>query len=417
MKAESKTRIILISCLVFLFIILSLVPAQAKQAKPIKIGCLATTSGLFAGHGTSMMKGMKVATNLINADGGLLGGRPIKLYVRDVAMNAGKAVEMARQLHTREGINLFSGITGSGIALAVRPAIETMNGVIVLVQPMASSITGKQFSPNVFRACSNARLFTRNLAREVHKRHPEVKKWAHVDPDYVFGHSCWEHFIAELKALDPEVTVVAERWPKFGQGGGYGADILAVKESGAEGLYSWLYGGDLIAFWNEAAQHKLDEKLKAYAGYVSFKAALAMGKNFPSCPNVLSQHYCHLVYNEAESQRFEEAYIAEYGDYDFWTGQGDASMGYTGIKAMAAAIEKAGTEHAPAVAKALEDLKFLGAEGDIFIRAGDHQAYYSHPYFTLVRNPKARYRFEIKNVAVRHAFDVMIPVEKALMEE
>ena len=417
MKAESKIRIIFISSLVFLFTLLPLLPVQAKQAKPIKIGCLATTSGLFVDNGIPMMQGMKLAAKLINADGGLLGGRPIELHIRDDAMNAGKAVEMTRQLHAREGIGLFCGVISSGIALALKPVLESMDSVIVLTEPGANSITGKEFSPNVFRACNNARLFNRSLAREVHERFPDVKKWAHVDPDYSYGHSCVQQFIGELKTLDPEVTLVADRWPKFGQGGGYGADILAVKESGAEGLYSWLYGGDLIAFWNEAAQHKLDESLKVYAGYLGYNTGEAMGKNFPSCASVLSDHYCDPAFDGPESQRFEEGYIAEYGEFAFWTAQGHAAKGYNGIKALAAAIEKAGTEDAPAVAKALEDLKFLGAEGEIFIRAGDHQAYYKIPFFSLVRDPKAKYRLEINKLTVRHGFDVMLPVEKALMEE
>jgi len=189
-------------------------------------------------------------------------GKKVELFLRDNEIRPAIAVRMARELHKEQGISLFMGITSSGVALALKPVMEELNSLLITCAAHSTKVTGTEFSSNVFRITDDARTRNYALAKIINEKFPQVKRWANMSPDYAYGHSCWENFSEKMKELNPEFTVVADRWPKFGAGGGYGPHISAIMQAKPDGLYSVLYGGDMIAFIREAKQWGLFDKLK-----------------------------------------------------------------------------------------------------------------------------------------------------------
>lgn len=384
----------------------------ANAAEPIKFGFITPLSGLFAGAGEPMSKGALLAAKIINEEGGIL-GRPVEILMRDDEVRPAIAVRMARELNKEQGVNFFLGIISSGVALALKSVMEEQNTLLITCAAHSTQITGKQFSRNVFRITDDARTRNYALAQLIHEKYPQVKKWANISPDYEYGHSCWDNFIEKMKALDPQVTVVADRWPRFGAGGGYGPHITAAGQANPEGLYSVLYGGDMIAFIREAKQWGLFDKIKVFtASHLDYDVPCAAKKEM--VPIVASEHYLDLAYNYPLSKKFNQRFQELYGKDYFICGQGHATPGFDAVYAYKAAIEKTKSFDVNAVQKALEDLTIDSPLGKKWIRAGDHQAYFDMPFFQVIPDPNTEKGWRVEPVRLLNGKNFILPVEEAL---
>lgn len=411
---KKKFFLLLMSiCFVAIQVVIgSLFISHASGKEPIKLGFITPLSGLFMGAGEPMSKGALLAVKIINEEGGIL-GRPVEILLRDSEVRPAIAVRMARELHKEHGVNFFLGIISSGVALALKPVMEEQNTLLITCAAHSTKITGSQFSRNTFRITDDARTRNYALATLIHEKFPNVKKWANISPDYEYGHSCWENFTEKLKKLDPQIKVVADRWPRFGAGGGYGPHITAILQAEPEGLYSVLYGGDMIAFIREAKQWGLFDKIKLFtSNHIDWDVPYALKKEM--VPVLASEHYLDLAYQYPLSKKFEARFKETYGKDYFIYGQGHAVPGFDAVYAYKTAIEKAKSLDVNAVRKALEDLTVDSPLGKKWIRAGDHQAYLDMPFYQIVPDPKAELGWKVEGIRLISGKDFMVPVEEAL---
>lgn len=101
---------------------LCLVPAlPAMAADTIKIGLVTALSGQSARAGDSITRGMTVAIDEINANGGLLGGRKLELVRRDDEGNPAKGVLAARELIYKEKVAVLFGGLDTPVSMAIVP--------------------------------------------------------------------------------------------------------------------------------------------------------------------------------------------------------------------------------------------------------------------------------------------------------
>jgi len=320
---------------------------------------------------------------------------------------------MARELNKQEGITFFFGVVSSGVALGLKPVMEELNSLFITCAAHSTTITGKNFSCNVFRITDDARTRNYALAAIMREKFPQVHRWANISPDYAYGHSCWENFSEKMKELDPQFKVVASRWPKFGAGGGYGSHISAIMEAKPDGLYSVLYGGDMIAFIREAKQYGLFKKLKVFtSNHIDWDIPYALKKEMADVWT--SEHYYYGAYHYPLSEKFNTAMKKAYGDAVFLAGQGHAVPGFDAVFAYKAAIEKAKSFDVNAVRKALEGLTMDSPLGKKWIRAGDHQAYFDMPFYHIVPDPKTERGWKVAWWTTADGKKYMIPVEEAL---
>jgi len=386
--------------------------SKAEENQTVTFGFISPITGLFAGTGEPMSKGGLLAAKMINEEGGIL-GKKVEILVRDSEVRPAIAVRMARELHQDQGVNLFFGIISSGVALALKPVMEEFNSLLITCAAHSTLITGKQFSPNVFRITDDARTRNYALAEVIHQKFPDVKKWANISPDYAYGHSCWENFNEKIKQLNPKVEIVADRWPKFGAGGGYGPHISAIMAANPDGLYSVLYGGDMIAFIREAKQWGLFKKVKVFtSSHVDWDIPYALKKEMADA--WISEHYYDVIYNYPLSEKYEAALKKAYGLKHFLAGQGHATPGFDAVYAYKAAIEKAKSFKVADIRKALEDLTIESPLGKKWIRAGDHQAYFDMPFYHIVPDPKEAIGWKVDWFTTKDGKKYMVPVEEAL---
>ena len=229
------------------------------QQPPIKIGALNVLSGSFAAYGKSGRQGAQLAIDEINAQGGLL-GRKLELIQVDDQAKPDVGVQEARRVNLNEKVNFLIGIDSSSVALAVAPLTNEYKIPLVVMHGATPALT-EQCNPYVFRTSNNARMDA-YAAADLAAKLP-YKRWANIGPDYEFGHSSWNDFIARLKEKRPDVEVVGEQWPKGGESN-YTPYITALIQQKPEGVFSVLWAGDLVTFVRQAKAFAFFKHIKLF---------------------------------------------------------------------------------------------------------------------------------------------------------
>jgi branched-chain amino acid transport system substrate-binding protein len=105
---------------------------EPKRALPLRIGEVASLSGVLAAQGTAVHEGVVYAVSEVNAAGGL-GGNPVELITRDDGGRPDEATTAAQDLTTRERVSALVGgyvdsIVGPVAQLAERERVPYVAG-------------------------------------------------------------------------------------------------------------------------------------------------------------------------------------------------------------------------------------------------------------------------------------------------
>lgn len=93
---------------------------QPAQKEPVKLGAYGPMSGPGASNGEAQTRGWKLAEEEINAAGGLLGGRPLKLIIYDSELKPEPALAAAKKLVLEDKVPLMFSAFSSTETLAVK---------------------------------------------------------------------------------------------------------------------------------------------------------------------------------------------------------------------------------------------------------------------------------------------------------
>lgn len=121
--------------------------APAPSGDPIRIGAVFPISGNAAGLAGPELTGVRIAVDLVNADGGV-SGRPIALEVRDLESGAAADAVMADLKDS--GIDLVIGAYSSDLSIAASAAADRAGLLYWEAGAVADRVTGRGL-PMVFR--------------------------------------------------------------------------------------------------------------------------------------------------------------------------------------------------------------------------------------------------------------------------
>lgn len=91
-------------------------PASAQE--PVKVGVILPLTGGSSLAGSEVVMGVKLAAKEVNADGGVLDGRPIELVIEDDESSPTKGATAARKLIEQDGVVAIVGTYNSAVALS-----------------------------------------------------------------------------------------------------------------------------------------------------------------------------------------------------------------------------------------------------------------------------------------------------------
>ena len=227
---------------------LSAAPPVAAQEPPIKVGVIYGLGGAAAPYTKPAVAGHEMAVEEINAKGGLL-GRKLQLVVRDDQSKPDVGVREARDLILREKVDFLTGVIHSGVALAISEVAREYKKIFLVSIAKTAALTEDKGHRYVFRSTSNTLIEGRAAA--ILMAPQPFKRFAVTGPDYEYGHRMGEDFVTHLKKLRPDVQIVAEVWPKFGERD-FTPHINALLQAKPEMVFSSIWGGDHIAFVKQA---------------------------------------------------------------------------------------------------------------------------------------------------------------------
>ena len=368
-------------------------PLAANAADTIKIGFPIPLSGPGSVYGKPILAGAQMAVAEINAKGGLL-GRQIELISRDSKANADEAVRLARELIIKDSVDFLAGTLTSAEA----PAVSTVakENKIVFVAPTSKStiLTDPQhIHPYIFRVASNTDVEGMAGAGQM-ARWKDVKTVATIAPDYAYGRDSIAAFIAELKKVRPDIQIVDQQWPKFGEPD-FTAFITAQMGKKPDAVYCSEFAGDFVTFVKEATPlgyfKAINNRMVDPAEVGTPDEAQALGNDYPF--GIIANSYDPVLWsgNEPPAHKTYIENLKKFTHAEYASGW--SIVGYQSIYALAAGITKAGAATSEAVAKVLPGMSWETPVGERSFSVKSHETFAPEYWGQMVR--EAAYPFAV----------------------
>jgi len=309
-------------------------------------------------------KGMDLAVEEINRGGGVL-GRQIEIVSRDDNGNPGDAVRAADELLSREKAVMLMGTFASNVGLAVADLAKQRKVVFLASEPLTDKIVWENGNRYTFRLRASTYMQTAMLVPEAARL--AKRRWAIVYPNYEYGQAATATFKQQLSALQPGVEFV-EQATTLGKIDA-GPVVQALIDAKPDAIFSSLFGPDLARFVREGELRGLFKDrpvLNLLGGEPEYLDPLK--DEAPAGWWVTGYPWYAIA--TAEHKRFLDAYQAKYKDYP----RLGSVVGYSSVRAAAAALQKAGSTDSEALADAFPGLAFDTPFGRVTFRAIDHQS-------------------------------------------
>lgn len=338
------------------------VPAMAADA--IRIGEI-NSQGRQSLSGQAYRNGLALALEQINEAGGVH-GRSLQLVVRDDDGDADQAARNARELVSKERVEVLTGTMLSDVALAVAREAARGKTVLVVGDALSDAITLDKGNRFTFRVRPSTYMQAAMLAEQA-ARLPG-RRWAVVAPNYEYGQSAVASFKMLLKQARPDVEFVSDQWPALGK---IKADDVAraIRQSRPDGIFNATFGDDLQKFVQAG------NRLQLFNGVQVVSLASAGAQSLDPSQSEAIRDWLAVGYpwdqiNTPEHQRFLEAYLKKFSERP----QLSSVLGYSTMMAIAAGLKKSEGNDGEALVEALRGLHWSSPLGELSFRALDQQA-------------------------------------------
>ncbi|WP_205648471.1 ABC transporter substrate-binding protein [Acuticoccus kandeliae] len=318
----------------------------AHAQDPISIGVIANLTGTDVSTSQSLVRGIEIAAEEINAAGGI-NGAPISLIVEDSQYKTQEALNAARKLYDVDNVDVALMFGGSSLMLAVAPIVQEKGKI--LINTSSSSPQLGNFAGTLFSILPLDDIVGKSLGDYLIAQ--GVKSAAFVVPNNTFGTGLMESISAAFAAGGGEV--VAKIAYTEGQPD-YRADLQQLLRTKPEAIVTAGYGDDSRTVFKNAKALGLDQ-----TWYAAYPTILSMDD-----PEWMSGRFKGIDNGGTSgpvAEKVGEAYKAKFGE-----GQGEllphVFYGYDGLMVVAEAMKKGGAlaETLPTVVEGYE-----GATGAI----------------------------------------------------
>ena len=364
-RLSNRLIILLLSLLLGLTISQSTVAAD-----PYHLGIALGLSGTGAPYSKEALEGIELAVNEINADGGLLGKHPIKLFIRDTQTNAKEAVKVVKNLIVKNRVKSIIGTYSSASALAIKPICRENKVLHIATVSNSEDITKLDFSPYTFSVVPNTYMMAKGVVTGIARiaRQKGWTQYATIASDYAWGRSNQEIQVDLLAEEAPNLKLVATYWPRLGQTR-FNSFVVAIMADKPDFVLSTIGGADNAYWMRDARDYRMFKKIAQPGGLVSVSELVNQAKSvrrglYGRCRAPFFAHMdVPMMVNLVKN------YQAKYGRYPTdW-----AAMSYDGVYALNQGVEKAGNVATEKVKAAMKGLAIDTTRGRLFFRKIDNQ--------------------------------------------
>jgi branched-chain amino acid transport system substrate-binding protein len=349
---------------------------KAQTANQVKIGVLTALSGAQSIYGEQTRRGVEYFVKEVNARGGVL-GKPVEIIYEDSVADPATAVRKAQKLVEKDGVKFLTGLSMSSEALAISPKGAEWNSLLISNITGAGALTTTAFNRNFFRINKSAAMGAR--VTSLYLQDSPMKRFYGLGNDYAYGRDAVASFSKQATEIGKQIAGTA--FPPVGTKD-YASYIIKIKESGAQGCYFALTGGDVPIFFKQAVQFGLTRDVKMIVETLDNKYIDQVGDALEG--TIGSARYAYTI-DTPKNQKFVAGF---YGMHKVYPDYPDAVV-YQGLDWLAQAIERAGTaDDLEKIITAWEDSTYEGLEGPLFMRKCDHQVVQGGYMTEAARDPK-----------------------------
>ncbi len=394
------------------FLLAFAVFSTIATAENIKIAAIDPLSGPFANVGEYLVKQGQMAIDQINKQGGVAGGQKLELVLFDSKNNPQEAALMLQQA-TDQGIRYVYQAAGSVVGGALLEAVGKYNArnpersVVYLnhgaIEP---SFTNERCNFWHFRFDAH-QIMKINAFTDAIARDNKVHKVYLINQDYSAGQIFARESRAMLARKRPDVEIVGDDLHPLGKVKDFAPYVAKMKAAGADTVLTNNWGNDIALLVKAAKDAGLNVSWYAMYIYLTGTPAAVGDPGSASIKTLMSWH-ANIAGNELESyaNAYKNKYRADWG----WL------PGYLALQMLARAMDQAKSTDPQKVALALENMRYNGPTGEVWMRADDHQL--SQPLylasFTRAGQPGVKYDAEAtgfcwKTIARSEAKDTVMP--------
>ncbi|MDY7577678.1 branched-chain amino acid ABC transporter substrate-binding protein [Herbaspirillum sp. RTI4] len=351
----------------------------ASPLAPIEIGMIEGLSGPFANAGDAVVRNVRFAIEKVNARGGVKlpdGRHPLALVLFDNQLAVEESLMQLRRLNERHIPFVIEG-NSSAVAAALIDAVGKNNQrnpqqrmLFLNYSAVDPALTNEKCSFWHFRFDANADMRMQALT-EVIKGDTHAKRVYLIGQDYSFGQQVARAARAQLAAKRPDIQIVGEELHPIGKIKDFAPYIAKIRNSGADTVITGNWGNDLTLLVKAASAAGFRAKFYTFYGN-GLGAPAAIGDAGVGSVRAVAEWHPNAGDGTPDSpsdqfyRQFRQRYPKAADDYVHM-------RMYVMIDMLAAAIEKAQSTEALAVAKALEGAHYQNAFHAATMRAEDHQ--------------------------------------------
>ncbi|EJN05501.1 branched-chain amino acid ABC transporter substrate-binding protein [Herbaspirillum sp. YR522] len=396
-------------------------PAAAAEPAPIRIGMIDGLSGPFANAGEAVVRNISYAIDQVNARGGVKlpdGRHRLQLSTFDNKLGVEDSLVQLRQL-TDQRIPFVIEGNSSAVAAALIDAVnkhnqrEPGNRVLFLnYSAVDPTLTNEKCSFWHFRFDASADMRMQALTEAI-KADRTTHRVYLIGQDYSFGRQVAKAAREQITSKRADIAIVGDELHPIGKIKDFAPYIAKMKSAGADAVITGNWGNDLTLLVKAAKDAGFNAKF--YTFYAnSLGAPAAIGEAGVGTVRAVAEWHPNAGTGAADSasdvfyQNYRQRYPQPKDDYLYLRQQVMIDM-------LAAAIEKAGSTEARAVAYALEGAHYQSAFHDATMRAADHQLIQPLYLMLMQRAASGGIRFDNEGSGYGFRTERFIPAEQTVL--
>src|SRR3989338_7218109 len=389
------------------------VTAQAADSDTIRIAYIDPLTGAFSATGhNGLVQFQHAVEELVNAKGGVLGGRRLEIVAYD---NQASAQESQIQLRRAisEGIQFIAQGNSSAVAGVLTDAITRHNQrnpeqrlLFLNFAAVDPALTNENCSFWHFRFDAHADIKMQALTDLIAQRE-DIKRIYIIGQDYSFGQAVASSAVGQLLAKRPDIQIVGNELHPMESVKDFTPYVTKIVSARPDAIITGNWGADMVSLGRALTDAGITVPIYTYyAAYDGITATIgASGRD---------------QFRMVHEGHFNPAPTEEYAQYvrDFKADYPNNDISYPRIintvQMLARAIDQAGSTEPLEVALALEGMEHTSMGGDrVFMRADDHQLF--QPIQISVHTDQ-QIEFDGDNSGFGLLTEVSVPIENTMVE-
>ena len=327
-----------------------------QAAEPVRIGVIQPLTGQGANVAKSFLEGLNLAVEIINNDGGILGGRAVQPIIEDDQSIPALSVAATKKLIYEDKLKVVLAAMASSATIADIPITKEAGIVHIVPISYADSIT-EMGHPYLFRTCTTNTILAEGFAYNISNDF-KVKSIAFYSINDDYGRGLVEGTKNIFEKLGSPKVLYEGFFEQKDRD--FSSSITKIKSLKPEAFYLIARFPQNAQILNQMAELGFQPRLFGPVNLVADDCIKAAGKNVEGAYGVVNWS------NELETpaaKKFLEAFKAKYGklpedDFSMW--------GYTGMMVAAKAIDSAKTDQDPKeIANVLRAMKWDAPAGPL----------------------------------------------------